>query len=286
MASCGNSALILGKAIIQLEADEDNNSPAALIEKELDDDFTDEEEESEEDEIENNDRKQVKEVKLEKIPRSVYQGFCFRPIAGWKNSEGKFEISKEFVEIDEDGVELKICGFESNEEIAKIIIPLRDVDKAEVIYSGKTILLLHVGVEICEAAEQSLSMTNISSFSLVDKDTARIRICFEAISEQRRALLREYFRRKAIYFKTLGDTSSAKERIFFKKIRRDLPPRYDSNKAQPLEDFVKTVKSVKFLDRVTYRCKVCDYYHQTKSVVLAHVNRFHVGEKSSGSVPA
>ena len=263
----------------QLEAKDNDDTPAA-IEKEFEENFSDEEEESEEDEIETNDEEHVKEVKLEKIARSVYQGFCFRPIAGWKNSEGKFEISKEFVEIDEEGVELKICGFESNEEIAKIIIPLRDVDKAEVVHSEKTILFLHVGVEICEAAEQCLSMTNITSFSLVDKDSARIRICFEAISDQRRALLREYFRRRAIYFKTVGD--SDKERIFFKKMRRDLPPKYDSNKPQPLEDFVKTVKSVKFLDRVTYRCKVCDYYNQTKSVVLGHVTRFHLGDKRSG----
>ena len=246
------------------------------IEEEFEEDYTDEDDHSEIDEVETVNKE--KEVKLEKIQRSSYQGFCFRPLAGWKNSQGKYEISKESVEIDEDEVELKICGFESNEEIAKIIIPLRDVVKAEGVFERKTILFLHVGPDICEAALQSLAMTNISSFSLVDRDTGRIRICFEALPSERRVLLREYFRRRTIYFKT-ASSSCAKDRIFFRKIRKDVPPKYDSNKAQPLEDFVKTMKTLKFLDRVTYRCKVCDYYNQSKSVVLAHVNRFHVADK-------
>ena len=151
----------------------------------------------------------------------------------------------------------------------------RDVDKVEAVFEGKTILFLHVGPDICSAALQSLAMTNISSFSLVDRDTGRIRICFEGLTDQRRALLREYFRRRAIYFKTLG-INSAKDRIFFKPIRKEVSPKYDSNKPQPLEDFVKTIKTLKFLDRVTYRCKVCDYYNENKSVVVGHVSRFHI----------
>ena len=152
---------------------------------------------------------------------------------------------------------------------------LRDVDKVEAVFELKTILFLHVGRDICEAALQSLAMTNISSFSLVDRDSGRIRICFEGLTDQRRALLREYFRRRAIYFKTLG-INSAKDRIFFKPIRKEVSPKYDSNKPQPLEDFVKTIKTLKFLDRVTYRCKVCDYYNENKSVVVGHVSRFHI----------
>ena len=145
----------------------------------------------------------------------------------------------------------------------------------EAVFEGKTILYLHVGLDICEAALQSLAMTNISSFSLVDRETGRIRICFEGLTDQRRALLREYFRRRAIYFKTLG-INSAKDRIFFKPIRKEVGPKYDSNKPQPLEDFVKTIKTLKFLDRVTYRCKVCDYYNENKGVVVGHVSRFHI----------
>ena len=123
------------KEVEQVERDLDTagQAPAAENEEELylniNDSEEEEEEEGDEDEEEEEDKSEkelVKEVQLEKIPRSIYKGFCFRPIAGWKNSQGKFEISKEFVEIDEDGIELKISGFESSEEIAKITIPLRE----------------------------------------------------------------------------------------------------------------------------------------------------------------
>ena len=90
---------------------------------------------------------------------------------------------------------MKICGFESGEEIAKILIPLKDIEKVEASFDEKTVLFLFVERDICEAATQSLAMTNISSFSLVDKDARKIRICFEKITDQRKALLREYFRR-------------------------------------------------------------------------------------------
>ena len=120
----------------QPEPDLDNaeESSAADNDVELDININGSDEEEEDDVEEDKPEKEpVKEVQLDRIPRSIYKGFCFRPIAGWKNSQGKFEISKEFVEIDEDGIELKISGFESSEEIAKINIPLRDVDKGNFI---------------------------------------------------------------------------------------------------------------------------------------------------------
>ena len=105
------------------------------------------------------------EVKLDALPSSVFQGFCFRPLAGWRNSQGKLEISKEWVTVSEEEIELKICGFESSEEIARINIPLKDVEKVEASFEEKTVLFLFVERDICEAATQSLAMTNISSFS-------------------------------------------------------------------------------------------------------------------------
>ena len=219
------------------------------------------------------------EVKLDALPSSVFQGFCFRPLAGWRNSQGKLEISKEWVTVSEEEIELKICGFESSEEIARINIPLKDVEKVEASFEEKTVLFLFVERDICEAATQSLAMTNISSFSLIDKDSKKIRICFEKISDQRKALLREYFRRSAIFFKYIFQMSQ--DRIFFKPISKPLPPKYDSNKPLPLEDFVKTVKTIKFLDRVTYTCKVCKFYNEKKDVVIRHVNKYHIEKRNS-----
>ena len=219
------------------------------------------------------------EVKLDALPSSVFQGFCFRPLAGWRNSQGKLEISKEWVTVSEEEIELKICGFESEEEIARINIPLKDVEKVEASFEEKTVLFLFVERDICEAATQSLAMTNISSFSLIDKDSKKIRICFEKISDQRKALLREYFRRSAIFFKYIFQMSQ--DRIFFKPISKPLPPKYDSNKPLPLEDFVKTVKTIKFLDRVTYTCKVCKFYNEKKDVVIRHVNKYHIEKRNS-----
>ena len=44
------------------------------------------------------------EVKLDALPSSVFQGFCFRPLAGWRNSQGKLEISKEWVTVSEEEI--------------------------------------------------------------------------------------------------------------------------------------------------------------------------------------
>ena len=244
------------------------------IPEELEEELEDEDEEEDEEQLSEQEDESKPEAKLEKLPSSTFQGFCFRPLAGWRNSRGKLEISKEWICVNEDEVELKICGFESGEEIARINIPLKDVEKAEASFDEKTILFLFVERDICEAATQSLAMTNISSFSLIDKDAKKIRICFEKITDQRKALLSEYFRRSAIYFRFLSKVSQ--DRIFFKPIKKPPPQKYDSNKPLPLDDFVKTVKSLKFLDRVTYTCKVCQFYNEKKDVVIRHVNRFHI----------
>ena len=51
-------------------------------EEDYDDELGDEEEE------EDNDDEGKPEVKLEKLPTSTFKGFCFRPLAGWRNSSG------------------------------------------------------------------------------------------------------------------------------------------------------------------------------------------------------
>ena len=245
------------------------------IPEDLDEEFEDDDDE--EDELplsEPEEERKPQPVQLEKLQGSTFQGFCFRPLAGWRNSQGRHEISKEWICVNEDEIELKICGFESGEEIARINIPLKDVEKVEALFDEKTILFLFVERDICEAATQSLAMTNISSFSLIDKDAKKIRICFEKITDQRKALLREYFRRNAIFFRLLSKVTQ--DRIFFKPINKPPALKYDSNKPPPLDDFVKTVKSLKFLDRVTYTCKVCQFYNEKKDVVIRHVNRFHI----------
>ena len=53
-------------------------------EEDYDDELGDEEEE------EDNDDEGKPEVKLEKLPTSTFKGFCFRPLAGWRNSSGVF----------------------------------------------------------------------------------------------------------------------------------------------------------------------------------------------------
>ena len=83
-----------------------------------------------------------------------------------------------------------------------------------------------------------------------------LRICFEKIQDdEKKSLLRQYFKRRAIYFRYLSITQ---DQIFFKPIKKHVQPKYDSNKPLPLEDFIKTVKTVKFLDRTTFSCKVLD----------------------------
>ena len=187
------------------------------------DDFEEEEEDAVEVESDTGTEKRHV-VKLEKLAKTTYKGFCFRPLAAWKNSCGKYEISKEHVRIGEDDMELRISGCDSGEEIAKINIPLKDVEKVEAYFDTKTVLYLYVGEDICEAASQSLAMTNIASFSLIDEASQRIRICFESIGDERKALLREYFRRNAIYFKILSRILH--DRIFFKPVQKPAPPKY------------------------------------------------------------
>ena len=106
-----------------------------------------------------------------------------------------------------------------------------------------------------------------------------LRICFEKIQDdEKKSLLRQYFKRRAIYFRYLSITQ---DQIFFKPIKKHVQPKYDSNKPLPLEDFIKTVKTVKFLDRTTFSCKVCDYYNENKDIVVKHVTRFHIQSKKT-----
>ena len=261
-----------------LDIGEDEENLKNLGENELQemkDDFEEDEEEAP-DALEGDTEKRHV-VQLEKLAKTTYKGFCFRPLAAWKNSCGKYEISKEHVRIGEDDMELRISGSDSAEEIAKISIPLKDVEKVEAYFDIKTVLYLYVGEDICEAASQSLAMTNIASFSLIDQASNRIRICFEGIGDDRKALLREYFRRNAIYFKILSRTLH--DRIFFKPVQKPAPPKYDSNKPAELDDFVNTIKTFKYLDRITFTCKVCEYYNENKDTVIRHVNEFHIEPK-------
>ena len=111
--------------------------------------------------------------------------------------------------------------------LLKIVFHLKWVKKLlsksfflQVHFGSRTVVHLFVDVDICDAAAQSLAMTNIASFSLVDADARRIRISFQvflaksictqiesifvffqAISDGEKATLREYFRRNAIFFR-------------------------------------------------------------------------------------
>ena len=50
---------------------------------------------------------------------------------------------------------------------------------SQVQFGSRTVVHLFVDGDICEAAAQSLAMTNIASFSLVDAEAGRIRISFQ-----------------------------------------------------------------------------------------------------------
>ena len=39
------------------------------------------------------------DVEVKILPEKVFEGFCFRPITGWKNPDGAYEISKEIIEF-------------------------------------------------------------------------------------------------------------------------------------------------------------------------------------------
>ena len=50
-------------------------------------------------------------------------------------------------------------------------------------FGSRTVVHLFVDVDICDAAAQSLAMTNIASFSLVDAEARRIRISFQVLGK-------------------------------------------------------------------------------------------------------
>jgi len=213
-------------------------------------------------------------VELPKLPTSVWKGHCFRPLAAWKNSTGRYEISRETVSVDEDAVELKLVGCDSGEEIARINIPMKDVEKAQVHFGSRTVVHLFVDVDICDAAAQSLAMTNIASFSLVDADARRIRISFQAIGDGEKATLREYFRRNAIFFRVL--TGVQDDRIFFKPVRKPDPPKYDSSQPEKMEVFIDTIRTFQYQDRITFTCKVCGFLGESRAQVSHHVSELHI----------
>ena len=77
-------------------------------------------------------------VELPKLPTSVWKGHCFRwfhflqtlhclvsfcrPLAAWKNSSGRYEISRETVSVDEEAVELKLVQ-NNNIKLDKVLKP-------------------------------------------------------------------------------------------------------------------------------------------------------------------
>jgi len=213
-------------------------------------------------------------VELPKLPTSVWKGYCFRPLAAWKNSKGKYEISRELVAVSEDNVQLRLVGCDTGEEIARISIPLKDVEKAQVHFGTRTTLHLFVDSDICDAAEQSLAMTNIASFSLVNAEDCRLRITFQAVGDGEKATLREYFRRNAIFFQVL--TGVQDDRIFFKPVQKAVPPKYDSSKPEKLEVFIDTIKTFQYQDRITFTCKVCGWLGESRAQVAHHVSELHL----------
>jgi len=238
-------------------------------------------------------------VELPKLLTSTFKGHCFRPLAAWKNSRGKYEISKEQVSIDEKHVEILLVGSDSGDDIARLSIPLSDVSKAEFCggasfknkagnlnllgsnknsnfgNSPRSVLHLYVGDDTLEAASQSLDIANIASFSLVQEARGRVRLCFEEIDSAAIALLKEYFRRAAIYFKVVAKVEGG-DRIFFKPVVKGAPPKYDTNKPGNLDMFLETIETTKHEKRLTFSCKVCEYFNEDKDVVARHVREFHV----------
>ena len=67
----------------EIENKENNN------EEETYDDELEEEEEEEHEALTEPEDEGKPEVKLEKLPTSTFRGFCFRPLAGWRNSLGR-----------------------------------------------------------------------------------------------------------------------------------------------------------------------------------------------------
>ena len=217
------------------------------------------------------------DIQKKKLDTAKYLGYCFRPLAIWKNSLGQYEMSKENVMIGEDALELILSGCYSGEEILKITFPLKDIEKVDAYFFSKSVLLLYVREDLYEAASQCLAMACIASFSFIDQDEKRIRVILEQLDDKGKTLLVEYFRRNAIYFKV--SSKPLEEQIFFKPVQKPALQKYDSYDPSELEDYVNTIKTFKYLDRDTFCCKVCDYYSEKRDTVIRHVNEFHIKPK-------
>jgi hypothetical protein len=148
-------------------------------------------------------------------------------------------MSKENVMIGEDALELILSGCYSGEEILKITFPLTDIEKVDAYFSSKSVLLLYVREDLCEAASQCLAMACISSFSFIDQDEKRIRVILEYLDDKGKTLLMDYFRRNAIYFKV--SSKPLEEQIFFKPVQKPALQTYDSCDPSELEDYVNTI---------------------------------------------
>merc|ERR1739848_251149 len=113
-------------------------------------------------------------------------------------------------------IEVKILGRDSCEEIAKLSLTIREIEKAEICCEEKTILHLY-GKDIYEATQQTLLFSNLTSYSIIDEnDDNKIRLTFEQLSEENKTLVHEYFRRNAVYFKVLNN--STQREIYFRKL--------------------------------------------------------------------
>ena len=179
--------------------------------------------------------------------------------------------------IGEDDMDLILCGSYSEEEIIKITFTLKEIEKVSAYFSSKTDLHLYVGQELYEAAAQTVAMAGISSFSFIDPEVRRIRVCIEPMEGEKKAKLTEYFQRSAIYFKVCS--RPLQDRIFFTPVQRQAVQKYDSYDSEELDDYVNTIKTFKYLDRDTFACAVCDYYSDKWDSVTRHAHEFHIKPK-------
>ena len=169
-------------------------------------------------------------------------------------------------------MDIIIAGSKSQEEIVKITIHLKSVEKVEASFSSRTILHFYVGQQMYQAMSQALAMVGIASFSLVDTNKRRIRICLEQMKDT--TLLTQYFRQNAIFCRICDIESE--ERKFFSPLQKSSSHIYDSYDSYDLSNHVSTIKTFKYLDRDTFACKVCDFYGDKKDTVIRHVNEFHI----------
>ena len=112
----------------------------------------------------------------------------------------------------------------------------------------------------------------------------KLRITFDQVNEEDCALVQEYFRKNAVYFKVTNLSSLGE--MYFKKLNFRNKSKVEETscvdvecREEDLEEMIHCIKTFQYLDKQLYSCKLCEYLSDNNKQMKNHVYNLHIVPK-------